>query len=103
MRLNLGNFAHRRGGPLYESVMARARKGRLAGATVLHGPLGFGRHSRLHAARLAATSSNLPVVIELVDSREAIDRFMAEVDALLGEGLVPLEDVRTVEYGPPGA
>jgi PII-like signaling protein len=66
---------------------------------VLHGPLGYGRHSRMHSAKLAELGSDLPVVIELVDSDAAIQRFMGEVDTLITEGLVTLETVRVVRYG----
>jgi PII-like signaling protein len=53
----------------------------------------------MHSAKLAELSSDLPVVIELVDSEAAIQRFMKEVDALVQEGLVTLEAVKIVRYG----
>ena len=99
LRIFLGDSDRHDGQPLYKVLVQRAHAAGIAGATVLHGPLGFGRHSRLHTAKLAELSADLPVVIELVDSREAIERFMGEVDALVQEGLVTLEQVRIVHYG----
>jgi PII-like signaling protein len=93
--------AHER--PLYEAIVLRAREAQLAGATVLRGPMGFGRHSRMHAARLLELSTDLPIVIEIVDSEEKVNAFLPVVDELVGEGLVTLEAVRVLKYAaPPG-
>jgi PII-like signaling protein len=100
LRIFIGDSDRHEGRPLYKVLVERAHAMGLAGATVLHGPLGFGRHSRTHTARLAEVASDLPVVIELVDQDEAIQRYMEEVDALVREGLVTLEAVRIVRYEP---
>jgi uncharacterized protein len=84
--------------PLYEAIVLRAREAQLAGATVLRGPLGFGKHSRLHAAKLLELSTDLPIVIEIVDSEEKIRGFLPTVDGLVTEGLVTLEVVRVLKY-----
>jgi PII-like signaling protein len=84
--------------PLYEGIVSRAREAHLAGATVLKGPMGFGRHSRMHAAKLLELSSDLPIVIEIVDAEEKIRAFMPVVDELVTEGLVTLEAVRIIKY-----
>jgi PII-like signaling protein len=99
LRIFIGDSDRHEGQPLHKVIVQRAHAMGLAGATVLHGPLGFGRHSRVHSAKLAELTSDLPVVIELVDGEEAIRRFMREVDALVREGLVTLETVRIVRYG----
>jgi PII-like signaling protein len=99
LRIFIGDSDRHEGQPLYKVLVQRAHAMGIAGATVLHGPLGFGRHSRMHTAKLAELSSDLPIVIELVDSAEAIARFMTEVDALVREGLVTLEAVKVVRYG----
>jgi len=99
LRIFIGDSDRHDGQPLYKVLVQRAHAMGLAGATVLHGPLGFGRHSRMHTAKLAELSSDLPIVIELVDTDEAIRGFMREVDALVQEGLVTLETVRIVRYG----
>lgn len=100
LRIFIGDSDRHEGKPLHHALVERARAQGLAGATVLHGPMGFGRHSRLHTAKLLELSSDLPVVIEIVDAAEAIDRFLEEVDRMIGEGLVTLEKVTIVEFGP---
>jgi PII-like signaling protein len=87
--------------PLYEAIVRKAREAQLAGATVLRGPMGFGRHSRVHTAKLLELSTDLPIVIEIVDAEEKIDAFLPTVDALVTEGLVTLEAVRIVRYVSP--
>jgi uncharacterized protein len=84
--------------PLYEAIVMRARAAHLAGATVLKGPLGFGKSSRLHAAKLLELSTDLPILIEIVDSQEKINGFLPTVDELVTEGLVTLEAVRVLKY-----
>ena len=98
LRIFIGDSDRHEGKPLYRVLVERAHAAGIAGATVLHGPLGFGRHSRMHTAKLAEVSSDLPVVIEFVDSQEVIQRFMTEVDRLVKEGLVTLEGVKLVRY-----
>jgi PII-like signaling protein len=89
------------GRPLYERIVHRARDAQLAGATVLRGSIGFGRHSRVHTAKLLDLSVDLPIVIEIVDTQDKIDRFLPTVDELVTEGLVTLEAVRIVRYVSP--
>lgn len=99
LRIFIGDSDRHAGRPLYQVLVERAHAEGLSGATVLHGPMGFGRHSRMHTAKLVELSSDLPIVIELVDSEPAIQRFMHSVNALVQEGLVTLERVRIVHYG----
>jgi PII-like signaling protein len=87
--------------PLFEGIVRAAREAHLAGATVLRGPMGFGRHSRVHAARLLELSTDLPIVIEIVDSEQNIEAFLPVVDELVTEGLVTLEAVRVLKYVSP--
>jgi hypothetical protein len=87
--------------PLYEAIVRRAREAHLAGATVLRGPMGFGRHSRVHTAKLLELSTDLPILIEIVDSEEKVDAFLPTVDELVTEGLVTLEAVRIMRYVSP--
>lgn len=89
------------GRPLYEAIVLRAREARLAGATVLRGPMGFGRHSRVHAAKVLELSTDLPIVIEIVDAEEKIAAFLPVVDGLVTEGLVTIEAVRVLKYASP--
>ncbi len=89
------------GRPLYEAIVLRAREAGLAGATVLRGPMGFGKHARMHAARLLELSTDLPIVIEIVDAEEKIRAFLPVVDEVVTEGLVTLEAVRVIKYAAP--
>jgi PII-like signaling protein len=84
--------------PLYEAIVLRAREAHLAGATVLKGPMGFGRHSRMHTSKLLELSTDLPILIEIVDAEEKVRAFMPVVDELVTEGLVTLEAVRIIKY-----
>ena len=103
LRIFIGESDRERGQgrPLYEAIVLRAREAHLAGATVLKGPMGFGRHSRMHTAKLLELSADLPIVIEIVDAEEKIRSFMPVVDELVTEGLVTLEAVRVIKYAAP--
>src|SRR5438046_9310171 len=84
--------------PLYEAIVLKARELGLAGATVLRGPMGFGANSRLHTTKILRLSMDLPMVIEIVDSREKIDELLPHIDAMVTEGLVTLERVQVIKY-----
>ena len=88
-------FEHR---PLYEAIVIKARERGLGGATVLRGPMGFGKSSHLHTAKILRLSMDLPMVIELVDTEEKINGFLPELDAMMGGGLVTLEKVKIIRY-----
>jgi hypothetical protein len=85
--------------PLYEAIVLAAREQGLAGATVLRGPMGFGRSSRLHTAKILRLSEDLPIVVEIVDAAERIEAFLPTLERLVGSGLVTLEKVRVLRYG----
>jgi hypothetical protein len=103
LRIFIGESDKEPGGdrPLYEAIVRRAREAHLAGATVLRGPMGFGRHSRVHTAKLLELSTDLPIVIEIVDAQEKVDAFLPAVEELVTEGLVTLEAVRILRYVSP--
>jgi uncharacterized protein len=82
--------------PLYEAIVLKAREMHLAGATVLRGPMGFGKSSRLHAAKRFKISTDLPIVVELVDSREKIDAFLPVIDVMIDSGLATLERAEVI-------
>jgi PII-like signaling protein len=84
--------------PLYEAIVLKARELHLAGATVLRGPMGFGKSSRLHTAKILRLSMDLPLVIEIVDSEENIQAFLPLLDQMMKGGLVTLEKVRVIDY-----
>jgi PII-like signaling protein len=85
--------------PLYEAIVLKARELHLAGATVLRGPMSFGKTSRVHSAKVLRLSEDLPIVIEIVDTQENIDKFLPVLDTMMGSGLVTLERVQVLQYG----
>ena len=84
--------------PLYEAIVLAAREADLAGATVLRGVMGYGRHSRVHTAKILRLSEDLPIVIEIADRTDKIEAFLPTVDRMVTEGLVTLETVRVLKY-----
>lgn len=102
LRLFIGESDAHDGRPLYEAIVLKAREMGLAGATVLRGPMGFGRSSRLHTAKILRLSEDLPLIIEIVDGADRIDAFIAAAGPMLGSCLVTLERVQVVRYGHDG-
>jgi PII-like signaling protein len=84
--------------PLYEAIVLKAREEGLAGATVLRGLMGFGKHSILHTAKILRLSEDLPMIIEIVDSLEKVEKFLPLLDEIITDGLVTLEKVRVIHY-----
>ena len=98
LRIFLGEsdrFAHR---PLYEAIVLKARELQRAGATVLRGPMGFGKSSRIHTTKVLRLSMDLPLVIEIVDSPEKIQAFLPVLAPMMRGGLVTMEKVTVLEY-----
>jgi uncharacterized protein len=98
LRIFVGENDRHDGRPLHEWIVAEARRQGLAGATVLRGLAGYGAKSRLHTASVLRLSSHLPIVIEIVDTREKIERFLPTVDGAIREGLATLEQVEIRFY-----
>jgi PII-like signaling protein len=100
LRIFIGEEDRFEHAPLYEAIVLKAREQHLAGATVLRGPMGFGHSSRLHTAKVLRLSEDLPMVIEIVDSEDKINAFLPLLDAMMAGGLVTLEKVKVLQYGP---
>ena len=98
LRIFIGESDRWQHQPLYEAIVLKAREAHLAGATVLRGPMGFGKNSRLHTAKILRLSMDLPLIIEIVDSEEKINAFLPTLDPMIGGGLVTLEKVKVVHY-----
>jgi hypothetical protein len=103
LRIFIGEADRYEGRPLYEWIVRQARAHGLAGATVLRGLEGFGAHSRLHTAKILRLSTDLPVVIEIVDARERIEAFLPVIESAIAEGLATLERVEVRFYRAGGA
>ncbi len=83
---------------LYEAIVLEARKLNLAGATVFRGIMGFGATSRIHSLKLLLLSEDLPVMIEIVDSEEHINKILPFLDENVKEGLITMEKVSIIKY-----
>jgi PII-like signaling protein len=99
LRIFIGESDHCDGRPLYEAIVLKARELHLAGATVLRGPMGFGKSSRLHTSKILRLSEDLPLLIEIVDSEDNINAFLPILDGMMSSGLITLEKVQVLQYG----
>ncbi len=98
LRIFIGELDHYKGKPLYEQIVFKARELNLAGVTVIRGLMGFGAHSRLHTATLLRLSEDLPIIIEIVDTEENINKIIPFLDEVVKEGLITMEKVRVIKY-----
>jgi PII-like signaling protein len=98
MRIFIGESDRHERRPLYEALLELFRSEGCAGATVLKGAAGFGASSILHSDRLLRFSSDLPVVVEVVDSRAKLDTLLPRLDTMLKGGLVTLEKAHVIRY-----
>jgi uncharacterized protein len=99
LRIFIGEDDHFDGKPLYEAIVLKARERGLAGATVLRGVMGFGHSSLIHTAKILRLSEDLPVVVEIVDSKEQITAFLPLLERMVNGGLVTVEEIRRLRYG----
>ena len=100
LRIFIGEDDKCHGHPLYEALVLKAREMGLAGATVLRGPMGFGpKTRRLHTAKILQLSTDLPMIVEIVDSEEKINGFVDAIEGMMGSALVTTEKVKVVQYG----
>jgi PII-like signaling protein len=99
LRIFIGESERSDHKPLYEAIVLKARELQMGGATVLRGPMGFGKSSHLHSAKILRLSEDLPMVIEIVDSQVKIDAFIPVLDKMMGSGLITVEKVQVLQYG----
>ncbi len=98
LRIFIGENDKYNGKLLYEWIVMKARKECLAGATVLHGIMGFGANTRIHTSKILRLSLDLPIVIEIVDAPAKIKKFLAGIDDALEDCLVTIENVEVFYY-----
>jgi len=98
LRIFIGESDRCDGRPLYEAIVLKARAAGLAGATVLRSPMGFGAASRVHTAKILRLSSDLPMLVEIVDEETKIKAFLPTLDDMVDGGLVTLEKVQVLHY-----
>ncbi|MCL6566802.1 MAG: DUF190 domain-containing protein [Acidobacteriia bacterium] len=101
MRIHIGESDKWHGRPLYEAIVELLRREGFSGATVLRGVAGFGSASRIHTDKILRLSQDLPIVIEVVESEERIEKLLPQLDQMVGGGLITLEKVRVILYRAP--
>ena len=84
---------------LFHAIVMKAKELDMAGASVFRGIEGFGAHSRVHTARIVDLSSDLPILVEIVDSPEYIEKLLPFLDEVMTEGMVTIDDVDVIRYG----
>jgi len=98
LRIFIGESDRHGGMPLYEWIVRTARERHMAGATVLRGIEGFGARSRVRTAKILELSTDLPVIVEIVDDAEKIEAFLATIDGAISDGLATVEKVQIRFY-----
>ncbi len=98
LRIYVGESDRWQHQPLYEAIVLKARELHLAGATVLRGPMSFGANSRIHTAKILRLSTDLPMVIEIVDTEEKVKTILPFLEEMMGGGLVTLEKIKVIRY-----
>lgn len=98
LRIYIGETDRWHGKPLFQAIVEMLRREGIAGATVLRGIEGFGAHSRIHTARILRLSEDLPLVIDVIDSADRIERVLPLLDDMVAEGLMTVMDVEIVKY-----
>jgi uncharacterized protein len=98
LRIFIGEADRHVSKPLYEAIVLKARELNMAGATVLRGVMGFGAESRIHTAKILRLSEDLPIVIEIVDTEEKINKILPFLDETVKEGLITMEEISVIKY-----
>jgi PII-like signaling protein len=98
LRIYIGELDSYHGKPLWEVILKKAREMGLAGATVIHGIAGFGAASHMHTSKILRLSEDLPVLIEIVDRPEEIEKFLPIVEEMVTDGMITTEKVEIIKY-----
>ena len=98
MRIHIGESDRWHGKPLYDAIVELLRGEKFSGVTVLRGVGGFGSSSVYHTEKIMRLSQDLPIVIEVIESAERIEKMLPQLDDMIGGGLVTLERVRVILY-----
>ena len=99
LRIYIGEADSWEGKSLYKALVLKAKELDLAGATVFQGCMGYGANSRIHTASLIDLSADLPIMIEIIDSAEYIEKFLPDLDKMVKEGMVTVDDIQVIKYG----
>ena len=100
MRIFIGEGDKYRGKPLYEALLNLFRERGIAGATVVRAIAGYGSSSKVHTEKVLRLSVDLPIIVEVVETAEAIESVLPDLDEMIGGGLITLERAQVVMYRP---
>jgi len=98
LKIFVGESDKHKDKPLYEAIVLKARELNLAGATVFRGIMGYGAASRIHSLKLLRLSEDLPVMIEIIDTKYNINKILPFLDETVTEGLITMEKVDVIKY-----
>jgi hypothetical protein len=99
LRIFIGEADKYEGKPLYEWIVLKAREQEMAGATVLRGMMGFGANTRqIHTFRFDTLSEDLPIIVEIVDAQDKLEKFLEIIEPHIKAGLVTIEEARVKFY-----
>jgi uncharacterized protein len=98
LRVFVGETDKHQGVPLYEWILKKAKQEGLAGGTALRGIAGFGAHSQMHSSKILDISANLPIIVEIIDSRDKIEEFLPFLEEAVKEGLATVEPAQIRLY-----
>lgn len=99
LRIYMGESDHWKRRCLYQAIVEKAKELDMAGATVFRGIVGYGANSRIHTASIVDLSSDLPILVEIIDSEEYIAKLLPLLDDMLEEGMVTIDDIEVIKYG----
>ncbi|MBI3159397.1 MAG: DUF190 domain-containing protein [Chloroflexi bacterium] len=98
LRMFIGESDKTEGKPLYEWLVHEAKAQGLAGATVLRGLMGFGPRSRIYTTKILRLSEDLPIVVEIVDTADRLEAFLAHAEPHIHDGMATLEKAQVRFY-----
>jgi uncharacterized protein len=98
MRIHIGESDKWHGKLLYEAIVELLRKEGFSGATVLRGVGGYGSASRYHTDKILRLSQDLPIIIEVVEYAERIEKILPRLDEMVDGGLITLEKAHVILY-----
>lgn len=98
LRIHFGEDDKWKGKPLYEAIVARCRELNIAGATVFRGIEGYGASTIIHRRHMLSFSADSPILVQVVDTAEQIQRLLPALDEMVSEGLIAISDVEVIKY-----
>lgn len=99
LRIYIGESDQWKWHSLYRAIVEKAKELDMAGATVLRGLMGYGANNRIHTASIVDLSSDLPILIEIIDSEEYMNQLLPYLDEMLEEGMMTIDDIEVIKYG----